>query len=364
MTISHGPVWRLALGFIIITAIVAGGGWYAVRRVDTATAASAELARAQLPVVAAATNVERLALRALSTEVRDRESVWYLEKAVEALDQALVTLDATGSEIQRDSARETQGSLLRYADVVVEFKAAQGVISQAHDGALEKLAATEAAAEEARQTWDALEPAEQAEFAGVGLAAVWKAREDMAAAARMVTRAAAEGRAGHAEDALWRVQAARRVLLMENGEAPPANDEAQEAEGWAGALQRLRASVVEADAAIEAVRAAAAVLTEARGEVAAAEDALWQAVQRFTRSGLTTAESQAVGLASDLDTLSRVWVLALAVLVVATLAIGLITVASTGRSLEEANLPLLCQCGKLNAPTARFCGRCGQEFSG
>jgi hypothetical protein len=362
MTISRGPVIRLALGYLTIIAVVAAAGGYAARQLDAAARHSAALAREHVPGLAAAINVERLALRALGAPPRDPQSAWYLEKAGEAIAQAMATLDPAAFPAQLDAARQTRDAFEKYSEAKSARRDAEKALEEAHDILGEAHAKAVAAAGAAREQWEALSPdARSAQGMGLGLAGVWEAHDQLNAAARLAAFGAGTNRLSFLEEAGWRMQSVRRLLETEG--IPQAEGGDASAGEWHAALAGFASTARDFGVAIDQVRAAAVVLAGEVTAAATAEEALWRQAQGFTRSCLTNADSVALKAAAAMDTLAGVWWLALAMLLVVALAISLVTIASTGRSLEEANLPMLCQCGKLNAPTSRFCGRCGQEFT-
>ena len=372
MSISRGPVLRLALGFLTIILITAGAGWFAVSQIQGASRASVELAREQLPAAAAAVNVERLTLRAIATQAHHSESTWYLEKAAEAIEQALASLDTAASADLRDSARQTREALERYAEALAACEAGDGALSNAHEEAAKAFGAVELAAASARQQWESLPPDKRGGAQSFGLTTLWDVHDLLGASARFLARSAGFGQTSDIEEAMWQFQSASRLLQLGSSEAPdtadatetPAGDASGEASSpWPGVVNHLRDTARVFGKSIEGVRVAATRAAEAQTELSSAEDALWRQVQAFTRGGISGAEFLAHDVAGDLDSLSGAWWIALAMLLVTALATAIVSIASTSRSLEEANLPLLCSCGKLNAPTSRFCGRCGHEFT-
>lgn len=354
---------RLLLAFAVIVGAAAGLTRYLQYGTARTLAAADDLANRRVPGHALAAAAERFALRALDNldGGTGGPNDWQWNRARDALRsvEALAGQAGPAGDTLRREAEAASEALARLAAAHEEARATRNEA----DAAREILAA---AAEHLAAHATTLDPAHTAGSAGEdpGLDDIIAKCRRWAALCAATSRAAGlaakvPASPPHSTETQTQLERARRTLdELAKDHAPPE------------ALETPDHPVTQARAALQATETALANWTESNrraaqqhtGAQTAREDAARQ-LQAMVQTALLGLERDAkqvyTGLAAAEQTLS----LGLVFLLLLGAGVSLVTVFSVGQVADEASLPVLCQCGKLNAPAARFCSRCGHDLS-
>ncbi|MFP4500639.1 MAG: hypothetical protein ACLFTT_06530 [Candidatus Hydrogenedentota bacterium] len=359
---SH--VIRFFLSFAVVIAAAGGLGYYIWDVIVDAAHLSRQIADDQVPRTTITGNVERFALRAFAWHETPSasENRWYLRKTRDALDNA-AAMGRQSPQIEGLTAAvaDVRAVLSAYEETATAHEVACAAVTDALQQARETAAAFLGAVAERLRALDAAPANEDVpanEDAVRPSIALREARTAVEESMRHLWRAEASGARANGREAAWALDTARRHLTNLPQESAEAEDEGPEGSQW----EALGISLQAHTEAVEAVNEAWRVRTASAAAMKQQRESAVKEVQSMNLAGITGLTGQSKRLAEEMRSLQQVFAIGLLFFLLLVFVVALLTAATVGKTVDEASLPMLCQCGKLNPATAQYCGRCGQTL--